>query len=179
MRAVFQGNSWGRLLLQERVIKVKDTAELTQILNNLKFTSDFWLVMLPSILMALDVATGFINAWAKNIIQSSIMRQGLARKFGELTVIAIGQLFFYGLGLPKYCVGFISFYIILMELVSIAENLDKLGVPIPKFIKKVLSNANKKIDEIGEDPKEKQEEPAENKPVQKKKRSKKQEEDSK
>lgn len=128
--------------------------EVTDVLNNLHFKSDFWLVMLPSILMALDVATGFINAWAKNEIKSSVMRQGLARKFGELTVIAIGQLFFYGLGLPRYCVGFISFYIILMELVSIAENLDKLGVPIPKFIKKVLSNAEKKIDEIGEEPKE-------------------------
>ena len=129
-------------------------AEFEEIMNNLKFSNDFWIVMLPSILMALDVATGFINAWAKNTIQSSIMRQGLARKFGELTFIAIGQLFFYGLGLPKYCVGFISFYIILMELVSIVENLDKLGVPIPKFIKKVLNNANKKIDEIGEEPKE-------------------------
>ena len=107
--------------------------------------------MLPSILMALDVATGFINAWAKNEIKSSVMRQGLARKFGELTIIAIGQLFFYGIGLPRYCIGFISFYIIFMELVSIAENLDKLGVPIPKFIHKVLSNAENKIESIGAD----------------------------
>lgn len=134
--------------------------EVTEILNGLRFTNDFWVVILPTILMALDVATGFINAWGKNTIQSSIMRQGLARKFGELTVIAIGQLFFYGLGLPKYCVGFISFYIILMELVSIVENLDKLGVPIPKFIKKVLNNANKKIDEIGETKQEPEEKPA-------------------
>lgn len=126
-----------------------DMNTLTDILNDLKFSSDFWIVMLPSILMTFDIATGFINAWAKNEIKSSVMRQGLARKFGELTVIAIGQLFFYGLGLPKYCVGFISFYIILMELVSIAENLDKLGVPIPKFIKKVLNNAEKKVNEIG------------------------------
>lgn len=125
--------------------------EVTEIMNNLKFTNNFWVVMLPTILMVLDVATGFINAWAKNCIKSSVMREGLARKFGELIIIAIGQLFFFGIGLPRYCVGFISFYIILMELVSIAENLDKLGVPIPKFIKKVLSNAEKKIDEIGEE----------------------------
>lgn len=125
--------------------------DFTEFMNTLKFTNDFWVVMLPSILMALDVATGFINAWAKNQIKSSVMRQGLARKFGELTIIAIGQLFFYGLGLPQYAVGFISFYIILMELVSIAENLDKLGVPIPKFIKKVLNNAEKQIDKIGEE----------------------------
>lgn len=125
--------------------------KVDEILNNLQFTKDFWIVLLPSILMAFDVATGFINAWAKNEIKSSVMRQGLARKFGELTVIAIGQLFFFALGLPKYCVGFISFYIILMELVSILENLDKLGVPIPKFIHKVLNNAEKKIEDIGKD----------------------------
>lgn len=129
--------------------------KVDEILKNLQFTKDFWIVLLPSILMALDVATGFINAWAKNEIKSSIMRQGLARKFGELTVIAIGQLLFFALGLPKYCVGFISFYIILMELVSILENLDKLGVPIPKFIRKVLNNAEKKIEDLGEDPKPK------------------------
>lgn len=133
---------------------MSDTNSITEILESLKFTSDFWIVMLPSILMAFDVATGFINAWAKNQIKSSVMRQGLARKFGELTVIAIGQLFFYGLGLPKYYVVFISFYIIIMELVSIAENLDKLGVPLPKAIKKVLNNAEKKMNEIGTESKE-------------------------
>lgn len=125
--------------------------DVNEILQQIKFSNDFWVVMLPSILMALDVATGFINAWAKNEVKSSVMRQGLARKFGELVIIAIGQLFFFGAGLPKYCVSFISFYIILMELVSIAENLDKLGVPIPKFMKKVLSNAEKKIEELDEE----------------------------
>lgn len=125
--------------------------EVTEIMNQLSFTSDFWIVLMPAILMTLDVMTGFINAWSKNRVKSSIMRQGLARKFGELVIIAIGQLFFFGVGLPKYCVAFISFYIILMELISICENLDKLGVPIPKFIKKVLNNAEKKIEDIGAD----------------------------
>ena len=32
-----------------------------------------------------------------------------------------------------------------MELISICENLDKMGVPIPKFIKKALRNAEYKI----------------------------------
>lgn len=125
--------------------------QVTETLNDLRFTSDFWLIALPAILMSLDVATGFINAWAKNEIKSSVMRQGLARKFGELVILGIGQLFFFGVGLPKYCVGFVSFYIILMELISICENLDKLGVPIPKFIKKVLNNAEKKIDDLGKE----------------------------
>lgn len=125
--------------------------KVNEVLSQMKFTNDFWLIALPAILMSLDVATGFINAWAKNEIKSSVMRQGLARKFGELVILGIGQLFFFGIGLPKYCVGFVSFYIILMELISICENLDKLGVPIPKFIKKVLNNAEKKIEDLGKE----------------------------
>lgn len=123
---------------------------MNEIIDKLQFSNDFWVILLPSILMAFDVVTGFINAWAKNEIKSSIMRQGLARKFGELVIIAIGQLFFYGVGLPKYAVAGISGYIILMELISICENLDKLGVPVPAFIKRALNTAEKKIENLGE-----------------------------
>lgn len=127
---------------------------MNDVLKQIKFANDFWVVMLPAILMALDIITGFVNAWSKNDIKSSVMRQGLARKFGELVVIAIGQLFFYGVGLPKYIVAGISTYIILMELISICENLKKLGVPIPKFISRALASAEKQIDEIGDEEKE-------------------------
>lgn len=40
---------------------------------------------------------------------------------------------------------FLSLYIILMEIISIFENLDKLGVPIPKFISKVVNNVEESI----------------------------------
>ena len=124
---------------------------MNDIFNKITFANDFWVMMLPAILMALDIITGFVNAWAKNDIRSSAMRQGLARKFGELVIIAIGQLFFYGVGLPKYIVAGISTYIILMELISICENLKKLGVPIPKFISRALASAEKQIDDLGDD----------------------------
>lgn len=125
--------------------------DMNELMQNLKFSKDFWVVLMPSILMAIDVVTGFVNAWARSIIKSSVMRQGLARKFGELVVIGIAQLFFYGVGMPKYAVVGISTYIILMELISICENLDKLGVPIPKFIKRALTKAEEKIDDLSKD----------------------------
>lgn len=128
--------------------------DMNEALQNLKFAKDFWVVLMPSILMAIDVVTGFVNAWARSNIKSSVMRQGLARKFGELVVIGIAQLFFYGVGMPKYAVMGISTYIILMELISICENLDKLGVPIPKFIKKALTKAEEKIDDLSGDDEE-------------------------
>ena len=125
--------------------------DMNEALQNLKFAKDFWVVLMPSILMAIDVLTGFINAWARKIIKSSVMRQGLARKFGELVVLGIAQLFFYGVGMPKYAVIGISTYIMVMELISINENLIKLGVPIPKFIKDALMKAEEKIDDLSKE----------------------------
>lgn len=132
--------------------------EVKDVIQNLHFTKDFWVVVVPCILMAVDIATGFVNAWAKHNIKSAIMRQGLARKFGELVIIGMAQLFFYSLGLSKVIVSGVSFYIGIMELISICENLDKLGVPIPKFIKRALHDAQEKLakepEEGGEDDEE-------------------------
>ena len=128
--------------------------DMNEAIQQLRFANDFWVVLMPSILMTIDVITGFVNAWARSNIKSAVMRQGLARKFGELVVIGIAQLFFYGAGMPKYAVMLISTYIILMELISICENLDKLGVPIPKFIKEALTKAEEKIDQLSEEEKD-------------------------
>lgn len=119
--------------------------EVQEVIQNLRFTRDFWVIVVPCVLMAVDIATGFVNAWSKHSIKSAIMRQGLARKFGELVVIGIAQLFLYSMGLPKVVVSGVSFYIAIMELISICENLDKLGVPIPKFLKMALHDAQDKL----------------------------------
>lgn len=115
------------------------------ILDHLQFTDDFWVILLPCILMAVDIITGFVNAWVKHNIKSYVMRQGLAKKFGELVAIGVTQLFLYAMGLPASVVYCVSFYIALMETVSICENLNKLGVPIPEFIKKALHTASNKL----------------------------------
>lgn len=68
------------------------------------------------------------------------MRAGLGKKIGEIVIIVIGELFSYGVGLPEYIINGVILYIVFMEFMSILENLDKLGVPIPKNIKKALNN---------------------------------------
>ena len=97
--------------------------------------------------MAVDILTGSLNAWAKSNFKSFKMREGLVKKCGEITILAIGQLFTVGLVLPTYIMSGISFYIIFMELISICENLQKMGVPIPKFIKKALDDTEKALEE--------------------------------
>ena len=97
--------------------------------------------------MAIDILTGSLNAWAKGDFKSFKMRQGLVKKCGEVTILGIGELFTIGMILPTYIMSGVSFYIIFMELISICENLQKMGVPIPKFIKKALSDTEKALED--------------------------------
>lgn len=118
----------------------------------LNFRDDIWVMLVPVCLMVIDFVTGFLNAWAKNRIKSYIMRQGLVKKAGEVVILLVGELLTIGINLPSYVMNFFSIYIILMELISICENLDKMGVPIPKFIKKAL---NENIDKTKKDEEDK------------------------
>lgn len=118
-----------------------------EIIKTLHFSSDTWAVALPIILIGVDVLTGLIYAWSNKCFQSSRMRQGLSKKLGEIVIIVLGELFSFGIGLPKYIMNGILFYIGFMEFMSIIENLDKLGVPIPKKIKQVINND---VDEVTE-----------------------------
>ena len=119
--------------------------EIRELLNSIHFTNDVWTVMLPVILMLIDIITGITNAWIKKELDSSILRKGLGKKLGEISAILIGEIFVAGFGLKTLVADGISIYIIVMELISICENLEELGVPIPKFIKRALAVTNEKI----------------------------------
>lgn len=121
--------------------------DFRKVLENVKFVSEIWVFMIPGILMAIDILTGSLNAWAKRDFKSYKMRQGLVKKCGEVIILGVGELFTIGMVLPTYIMSGISFYIIFMELISICENLQKMGVPIPKFIRKALSDTEKALED--------------------------------
>lgn len=98
-----------------------------EILENLKFTHDYWQVVLPLILMFADVVTGYIAAKINNTVQSDIMRKGLGKKVAELMYILVGIAFGIAFGMPAVAT-FIALYIIYMEIVSLMENCKKLGL---------------------------------------------------
>lgn len=133
-----------------------------KILAGLDFANDWWILALPASLMLIDVLTGVIHAWVTGHLKSYRMREGLGRKCGELIALIAFKLLTVGLSLPKYVITGISVYIIFMEIVSLLENLDKLGVPLPKFVRKalgvandILDGKNEKDDELSEETKEK------------------------
>lgn len=108
-------------------------------------TNNYRVLIVPFALIVFDYITGISHAWATGHLKSYRMREGLNKKVGEITMIIIGCLFNWALNVPKYVIYGIVLYVIIMELISICENLDKMGVPIPKFIKKALRNAEYKI----------------------------------
>lgn len=86
----------------------------------------YWIVVAAAILI--DIITGLLKAFYTKTFKSSVMRQGLFHKLGEL--LAVGVLYGAQLALPLigveahlplFTVG--CGYCVLMELGSILENL--------------------------------------------------------
>ena len=119
--------------------------DFLELFKDFKFTNALWVFIIPTVLMAIDFFTGYLGAWIRKNVISSRMREGLVKKVGEISILLIGKLFEYGMGLSTYLMNCISFYIVFMELISIMENLDTIGVPIPLFIKNSLKKINKKV----------------------------------
>ena len=115
-------------------------------MTQVQFADGLWALIVPCVLMALDFATGFLNAWARKEVQSAKMRSGLAKKLGEIAALVATKLCVLGMALPDELMTGVSVYIVAMELVSITENLALLGVPVPKRVCQKLKNIRDDID---------------------------------
>ncbi len=112
---------------------------MEELIQNIQFTNIWWAILAPIFLIVLDVLTGIIIAWKNNDFKSAKMREGLSKKFGELVYVMIGIFAKFALG-TEVILYFAVGYICLMEISSLAENCDKLGVKIPDKLKEKLNN---------------------------------------
>ena len=108
---------------------------MEEFIQNIQFTNIWWTILAPMLLIIIDIATGVVIAWRNNDFKSAKMREGLAKKFGELVYILIGILTKYALSTNLTVI-----YICVMEISSLAENCDKLGVKMPPKLKEKLNN---------------------------------------
>lgn len=120
---------------------------LQDVANIIHFEKSWYILIVPLVMMGFDYLTGIMKAVHNHDIQSSKLRDGLMRKFGEMITIIISLFLQYSIGLPKEITIFISIYIIVMELISIIENLDAIGVKVPKWIKDRLLNVAEENDD--------------------------------
>lgn len=117
---------------------------MEQIIYNIHFTNTAWVFIAPLILMALDIITGYCNAWKNNETSSSKMRDGLGKKCAELCYIIVGVLLKFAIGVDMAMYGLVI-YVCFMEIISLAENCDKLGFKLPRLLKEKLNNVNDEI----------------------------------
>lgn len=93
-----------------------------------------WSILLACVMMCADVVVGFIQAAINNQLSSTKMRQGLLHKVLILILIFVCLAIEIGIGhtvkLPydiPTC-GVVCGYVIIMELISILENIAR-GYP--------------------------------------------------
>lgn len=116
--------------------------DVQEFLKEIHFLNDLWMLAVPSVLMVLDFATGFLNAWARREVKSSKMRTGLAKKLGELAALVATKICVTGMMLPGEIMTGVTLYIVFMELVSICENLSLMGIRIPTIWKNKANEAH-------------------------------------
>ena len=116
----------------------------TEITEEIHYSHDYWIFLLPLVLIASDVVSGWIQATINSTWDSTKMRKGLFRKGGEMLVVVIAWIVGIAIPMDVNIAVFFSGYIVLMELVSVIENLDLAGIPMPvwiiKGLKKTMQN---------------------------------------
>lgn len=111
---------------------------MENITQEITFTHRYWVLLLPLVLMTADIVTGWIQASVNNTWDSTKMRTGLFRKSGEMLVIVVAYVISVAISLPVDVPAWIAVYICIMEIISVCENLDQAGVPMPTWITKKL-----------------------------------------
>ena len=119
----------------------------TELTEEIHYSHDYWIFLLPLILIASDVVSGWIQATINSTWDSTKMRKGLFRKGGEMLVIAIAWVVGIAIPMDINIAVFFSAYIVLMELVSVIENLDLAGIPMPVWVIKRLKKTMQSLTE--------------------------------
>lgn len=105
---------------------------LEQIINSLNFTTIFWQAGATLLFMVADIISGIIQAVINKSLDSQKMREGILRKALLILVVILSFIAQYAFNIPAIS-KVVCIYIILMEIISIFENLKKAGVDLGKL----------------------------------------------
>ena len=89
----------------------------------------------------IDYATGITASYVKRRISSKVGFIGVLKKLCYYAVVAVSVILSYLLQVDVFNITII--FLIVNEIVSIIENLENIGVPIPPIIKKSLKKIEK------------------------------------
>lgn len=130
---------------------------MSELLQQLADRLIVWFTSLPLIntvllLIVLDIFAGLIVAANKKNINSTISFKGISRKVFMVLLIGLAKAMEpYTTGLPVQMGTCVATFFIFTEGISILENANALGVPIPKGLANMLiknrEDQQKRIDQ--------------------------------
>ena len=99
--------------------------------------------------MIIDYITGMSAAWYNSELSSKKGIKGIVKKVSYLALVVVAMIidWLISQGLQQinldlhYSVFFavlVTVWLIINELISVLENLSRIGVPIPNFMKKLI-----------------------------------------
>ncbi len=104
-------------------------------------TSNITAIIILSVAIIIDYATGITASYVKRRISSKVGFVGVLKKLCYYAVVAVSVILSYLLQVDVFNITVI--FLIVNEIVSILENLENIGVPIPPIIKKSLEKIEK------------------------------------
>lgn len=115
-----------------------------------------------TIAMATDYLTGWASAKKHSKVSSRIGIAGIIKKVCYIALVGVGAMVDYilGYGLPALGIDnklpmifglLITMWLISNELISILENLSKIGVPMPSFLMKLVEKLKVTVESKADD----------------------------
>ena len=102
---------------------------ILEIVQNLNFTNLFWQIITPILFSLADIVTGYIQAVINKNVDSQKMRVGLYHKV--LIILVLFLSFILGIAFDIMAIpSFVCVYVVIMEVISIIENLKKAGIDV-------------------------------------------------
>lgn len=113
------------------------------------------------VVMIIDYITGMVAAWHGADLSSKKGIFGIVKKLCYLFAVAVGigvdwliysglQSMNVSLGVSTFFGLLVTFWLIINELISILENLSKIGIPLPKFLTTIVNRLKTTTEKIGD-----------------------------
>lgn len=122
---------------------------IEELMNYLNFINLGFQILTPLIFMGADIVSGLIQAVINHTVDTQKMRVGLLHKILLILIMFLSFLVDFAFSL-RFISQTVCLYLILMETMSIFENLTKAGINLGKLsdILKIKWEGGTKKDEI-------------------------------
>lgn len=96
------------------------------------------IINLLVLLVIVDWLTGWAAAWMRGELKSRVGFNGIIRKVAIFFVVTIAHFIDQALGNINFFQDAVIFFYLANELLSVTENLGKMGVPMPEILRNAI-----------------------------------------